>query len=550
MSAAPSAPSEEAPSTPEALDPAPPPDSPPPGHVTAKKAGRGGAAVAAAKVYFILVGLVQQIALKRVLGLEAYGALSSALQAASIAYNPLVQTSIQGVSRVVASAKDDERPRALRRALSAHAVVALVAGALFFVFAEPLGRWMGAPHIVLSLQLLSAVMVAYGLYAPLVGALNGFHRFLAQAGLDALAATLRTVGLIGGAVWFAHRAAAVAGGASGSTSGLLGRLGGAEGAILGFVVAATLILLVSVFLVGVGKPGGTRPSFRQHFSFLLPLLLGQALLNCLFQADALLLRRFASEAATTAGMDVTAADALVGAYRAAQLFCFLPYQLLMSITFVLFPMVAQAAAASDRTAVRRYVRNGIRLAAMVTGLLVSVVSGLSYGLIDLVFGADAAQLGGGAARILALGLGFLAIFGIQTAVLNSLGYERASAWVTGLAFVLVVTACFVGVRGQEFGEILLVRTAWATAAGLTIATCAAGWAVRRTAGGVIALSSALRIGGALALTTVVGVALPAGGKLLTLVYAPVLASVYVTCLVLTRELGSADLAQLKAVIRR
>lgn len=74
--------------------------------------------------------------------------------------------------------------------------------------------------------------------------------------------------------------------------------------------------------------------------------------------------------------------------------------------------------------------------------------------------------------------------------------------------------------------------------------------MRRTAGGVIALSSALRIGGALALTTVVGVALPAGGKLLTLVYAPVLASVYVTCLVLTRELGSADLAQLKAVIRR
>lgn len=529
---------------------APGPNGTPPGHVTAKKAGRGGAAVALAKVYFILVGLVQQIALKRVLGLDAYGALSSALQAASIAYNPVVQTSIQGVSRVVASSADEERPRALRRALSAHALVALVGGALFFVAAAPLGRWMGAPHIVLALQLLSAVMVAYGLYAPLVGALNGLHRFLAQAGLDALAATLRTIGLIGGAYWFAHRAAAVVDGASGSASGLAGRLGGVEGAILGFVASATLILIVSVVLVGIGKGGGTRPSFRQHFAFLLPLLLGQALLNCLFQADALLLRRFASEAAASAGMDVTAADSLVGAYRAAQLFCFLPYQLLMSITFVLFPMVAQAAAAADREAVRRYVRNGIRLAAMVTGLLVSVVSGLSYGLIDLVFGADAAQLGGGAAQILAVGLGFLAIFGIQTAVLNSLGYERASAWVTGLAFVLVVAACFIGVRGESFGEVLLLRTAWATAAGLTIATCAAGWAVRRTAGGVIAPLSALRIAGALAITAVVGRLLPEGGKLMTIVYAPVLASLYVTCLVLSRELGGADLAQLKAVIRR
>ena len=41
--------------------------------------GRGGLAVTAAKVYFILTGLVQQIVLKAVLGLDGYGALSSAL---------------------------------------------------------------------------------------------------------------------------------------------------------------------------------------------------------------------------------------------------------------------------------------------------------------------------------------------------------------------------------------------------------------------------------------------------------------------------------------
>ena len=48
---------------------------------TAKTAGRGGLAVAGAKVYFILAGLAQQVALKAVLGLEGYGALSSALSA-------------------------------------------------------------------------------------------------------------------------------------------------------------------------------------------------------------------------------------------------------------------------------------------------------------------------------------------------------------------------------------------------------------------------------------------------------------------------------------
>lgn len=531
---------------PPSVDPTPEParaSSPPDPATTAKKAGRGGAAVAVAKIYFILVGLVQQVALKRVLGLDSYGALSTALQAASIAYNPVVQTSIQGVSRVVASAPPSERPKALRRALNAHALLALLGGALFFAAAKPLGSFMGAPHIVLALQLLSAVMVVYGLYAPLVGALNGLHRFVAQAGLDVLAATLRTLGLVGGAFWFSRHALA-------PNAASTGVFGGVEGAVLGFVVCASVVWIVSLGLVGLGQAGGTRPSYRQHFRFVLPLLLGQMLLNGLFQADALLLRRFASEAALAAGLEITAADSLVGAYRAAQLFCFLPYQLLMSVTFVLFPLVAQAAASGDRGAVRRYVQNGVRLGAIVTGLLVSVVGGLSYGLIDLVYGADAAVLGGGAARVLAVGLGLLALFGIQTAVLNSLGQARASAWVTGLAFLLVVAACFLGVRGQPFGAELLSRTAWATSLGLTAATLAASYAVYRAAGGVVGGLSVLRVILALLLANGAAHLLPDAGKLMTLVYAPVVASLYVACLVLTRELGSDDLTHLKAILKR
>jgi stage V sporulation protein B len=72
--------------------------------VVTRTAGRGGLAVAFAKVYFILQGLVQQVILPRVLGLDGYGALASALSIAGIAYNPVTSTSIQGVSRAVAQA--------------------------------------------------------------------------------------------------------------------------------------------------------------------------------------------------------------------------------------------------------------------------------------------------------------------------------------------------------------------------------------------------------------------------------------------------------------
>ncbi len=50
--------------------------------------------MAGAKVYFILVGLVQQVALKAVLGLQGYGDLSTVLAAASSTYNPIVLLSL------------------------------------------------------------------------------------------------------------------------------------------------------------------------------------------------------------------------------------------------------------------------------------------------------------------------------------------------------------------------------------------------------------------------------------------------------------------------
>ncbi|HMR80845.1 MAG TPA: lipopolysaccharide biosynthesis protein, partial [Polyangiaceae bacterium] len=127
----------------------------------ARKAGRGGLAITFAKVYFIVLGLVQQIALPRVLGLAGYGALSSALSIASVAYNPVVTTSIQGVSRAISASREDEQPGIVRRLMGVHALVAFVLGLAFFALSAPIGDATGAPHIVPSLRILAGVMLLY-----------------------------------------------------------------------------------------------------------------------------------------------------------------------------------------------------------------------------------------------------------------------------------------------------------------------------------------------------------------------------------------------------
>jgi stage V sporulation protein B len=499
----------------------------------ARTAGRGGLAVASAKIYFMLVGLVQQVILPRVLGLGGYGALSSVLSIAGIAYNPIVSTSIQGVSRAVAQSPDAEQPQAIRRTLRVHAALALPLALAFFFLAGPIGRWADAPHLIPSLRIVSGVILFYSLYSPFIGVLNGKKRFTGQAGLDMTAATIRTVSLVTGGYILAK------------SSGH-----GVEGAIIGFVVASFLIFLFATWLVGVGKKGPGGPTVRQHLTFIAPLLLGQALLNLLLQADLTLLRVFAGESARAAGLAPQAADPLVGAYRATQLFCFLPYQLLLAVTFILFPMLATAYRDADHDAVARYVKSGVRLALVLMGVMVSVSSGLSAPLMRLVFPPEAATLGARAMQLLTLGFGAFAVFGIFTTVLNSLKREVASMVVTAVAFALVVLLCYLRVRGVEFGAELLWRTALATTAGLSLATLCAGFLVYRTAGAVVAPLSLVRVVAAMAVCITIARHLPAPGKLMTLVYSAAIAALYAMLLLVSGELGKADLANVRAVVSR
>ncbi|MEM1030792.1 MAG: lipid II flippase MurJ, partial [Myxococcota bacterium] len=289
---------------------------------------------------------------------------------------------------------------------------------------------------------------------------------------------------------------------------------------------------------------------RAHLRFLAPLFGGQLALNLLFQSDLQLLGRFAADAALREGSAATAADTLAGAYRNAQLFCFLPYQLLLSVTFVLFPLLATAHRDRDRAAVARYVQTGVRLALILAGAMVSVTAGLSRPLLVLVFGADSADLGAPAMPIMAVGLGAFALFGILVTVLTSLGRERMSAALTVAALGLVAGLCAGLLRGQAFGPDLLLRTALATGIGLVLATLGAALAVRRVAGAVAPPATLVRVVLAVTLAASLGHALPAAGRLVTPVYAIVVAAVYATLLTLTRELGRDDARRVAAILRR
>ncbi len=516
-------------------------------------AGRGGVAILGAKVYFIATGFLQQPLLPMAMGLSGYGALSRVLAIANVFNNVVVSASTQGMSRAVAQSRGREQ-ETLRRLFPAHAALALVCAALLAGLAPLFARFEAAPYIETPLFVMAGLLGVYGVYAPLVGFLNGSGRFGKQAALDVTAATLRTILLVGCGYLFMRR-------------GMAGALGATVGALLAALAVFTLAFSWTRgrSAAAAGSAGaGPLIAPGAYVLQLLPIALSQLFTNALMQSDLTLLGRFLSNSAhapcpdpfATAAMSACiasadkAADEWVAVYRACQLFAFLPYQLLFSVTQVLFPMLAKARAGGDRTEVARLTSRGARLGVVVVGLPVSVVLALPWSCIAFAYGKDVATRGEDTLRVLALGQMSFAVLSLGATVLVSLGREVRAMLLTLAAVLLVGAACFVVVPGRAFGEAQLHVTATAASIALAAAMVVAFALVVREAGAFVPAATMVRVGIAVACAWGLGHAMPHAGRILLVPLAAVVVLIYVCILTITRELGRADATWLMGLARR
>lgn len=512
-----------------------------------RKAGRGGLAVLTAKVFFIGTGLIQQALLPRAIGLADYGALSRVLAASNVLNNVVVSSSTQGVSRVTAAAGDAER-EALRATLRVHGAIAAIAAGLLLSAAPFVAHFQHAPEVLAPLAVMTGVLFVYGVYAPLIGYLNGRQQFTRQAALDMVAATLRTAGLLGVGWLFARHAGALAA-SFGTSPGVLG-------ATVGAVLAATGVFVLALQWTGTGRAASGRdervPGVRAYVALILPIMVAQLFTNGLMQADIFLLGRYLSIGAVDAAVadPAKAANEWVAVYRACQLFAFLPYQLLFAVTQILFPMLAKAKAEEGDARVRELVARGCRIGAIVCGMLVCVIVSLPESLVKIAYGAEVASRAAPALRLLALGQAAFAMLGLATTILVSLGREKTAMTINALALGLLVVACAVSVPSAAFGGPQLMATAAATTCALALALIVAALRVRALTGSFIPWKTALRVAACVAGASFAGGAIHRMGIILTLIAATGVVVAYAAVLAVLGELGKDDVALLLSLARR
>jgi O-antigen/teichoic acid export membrane protein len=483
-------------------------------------AGRGAIFIGFAKIYFMLSGFLQQVLLARLVGMAEFGAFSVVNNVVSIVNNTVVQATIQAVSKF--SAEDDARAAAVQAAgvrLQA-GFGALLALALFFG-APLIAGFEAAPKYARYFRIAALIPFFYAIYAVFVGSANGLRRFRVQASFDVGFSTAKTILLLGlAAVWKV------------------------TGAFVGFAAAAALILVVSSRVMRLPSRPGERFPVGRLGGYMTAVVTYGLLLNLALNYDLPLLHHFAG-ARAGAG----AAAVVAGHYQALRTLALLPYQALVVVTFVVFPLVSRATFTEDRAATRLYVTQTLRYALILVAAMGIVLSARPAALLGILYKPEYAE-GAAALPILVAGECCLALLAVACAILNAAGRTRATVSLVALTVAVGAVAAAVSVPHTAPGTPMLIAAAGATALGMAAGFVASIVYLRASLGGMPPVVTIARVGASALAGAVVAHLVPGHGKVTGLAAIAAAAVVYAVALVVTGELGPEDRAKLGRVVRR
>ncbi|MEM8607119.1 MAG: lipopolysaccharide biosynthesis protein [Myxococcota bacterium] len=497
---------------------------------SARRAGRGLVSIAGAKVFFILTSYAVQLLLPRIFGeAKEFGLYSAAMSGVAIFNNVLIVATIQSVSKFV-SEDEPSAPATLRQGLRLQTLVGGALAATLFVFAPAISRLLLDDQLTPLLRVASLVVFAYALYAATVGSLNGRHLFGKQAKLDMIFSVLRTTGILGGAA-----------------VGI-----GALGAVVGFAAAATSIVTVALIWVGWGRPGKRLP-VTQWLAFMAPIWVYQVCLNGILMIDIQVLKRTATELAlagtATAQTAVDLANQYVAYYRAAQTFAFVPYQLIISMTFIIFPMISRATSLGDRKATQSTIQHAMRLSLILLLLVAAPISGAAHGVVRLVYPADYIA-GAPALAVLIFGVAAFALFAVAATAISGAGRPSLAAGIAAFALVTVVVANRGLIVRAGLGPDTMRAAATGTAIGMVCALLIAAFAVRIRFGVFIPPLTWARAALAAAAGFFTAHAMPDETPFFAIVALVAGFIAALGTLVLTREITRTDWATVREVTRR
>jgi O-antigen/teichoic acid export membrane protein len=444
------------------------------GEETARKTGRGFLVITGAKIWFMITGAVIQLGLPIFLGSpEQFGVFKVVTEAISLVNMVMITGTLQAVSKLVS-----ERPVAARRVINQAVKLQFVLGVPiaigYFLMSPWIADRFNDPTLTPYIQLSSFIILAYSFYAIFVGYLNGVKEFVKQASLDITFATLKMVGIVG-----------------------LVLLGfGVFGAVAGFVGASAIICVISGVwvwrILGRSKTDAEAveesPSegIKRLLGYLVLIMLFTFALNGLMRADLFILKSVSAEVPTRLS-DVESIFKLVsnkfaGFYGAVLNIARIPYQGVIAVTFVIFPLISESTFEEDLGRTKTYIRDTMRYCL----ILIVGVGGLLALNSDAIIGAlysSEYQAAAPALAILSVSIIFFALLYVAATMIIGSGHPAIAVGIMAVSLVLSAGLNWWFVReihAQTLSELSFAAGSSATGNASLMVSHAVDVAARRT----------------------------------------------------------------------
>jgi O-antigen/teichoic acid export membrane protein len=456
-------------------------------------------------------------------GTAAFGVYGTLL----VIVNPLnmmfAQGTLQLVSRTVAS-RPELNPADVFKAC-ARVQLPFVLGflALFQLGAPYIAEnFLNDASYTTGLRIGGVIPLCYAVRCLYQGYCNGTRRFREQSWIDMGSSTLRMLLVLGGAA-----------------AGF-----GAVGALLGFVAAALIMMVVAmVWIRPVPGEQKARIELRELFAFQGKVLAVTLVTFFLMSLDQVAVKALAHS-------DPAVADRLAGYFTGNLKIAQIPWGIISALVWVLFPLMAENSGNKQKQLAT--LRQGFRLVLLLLVPVCAVLHSTAHETYGLVFGSTARralELGdplsvvSGPLEVLSIGYLSFGLLIVASMLITAQGRAGTSLLIMSatLGLCRLLTTWLVVEHGP-------VGAAVGSAIGWSVGLVAACAVLVRSHGAIVSGLSVLRIG--LAGVAIWGVAqLVPGSGLMLLPRDASLGLVYAATIFLLREVDLAELKDLARAIR-
>ncbi|MBR58699.1 MAG: hypothetical protein CMH54_11855 [Myxococcales bacterium] len=435
--------------------------------------GRGFLWITGAKLWFLVTATLLNIALPRLFGdTQLYGDYQTLARFLAVLSMVILTGSLQTSSKGASESPADAglvRRRAQSLALTVSGSLALVV----FLGADLIAGWLWHDgSLALPLRIATGVLLGYGLYATWIGIANGLENYRTQAMFDIGFATLKTAGIV--------------------TAVILGL--GVIGVFAMFTTVTLLMTCVAFLVIARKTPARPNPDAnvmdtRRMIRFMAGVMGFNLTLYFILQGDVVLLKGLVHGAgantleAAGAGLGMNllhgtmenatlstdhlardGASSVTGIYGAVRIITMLPYQAIISLTFVIFPLLSAATFQEDQKKTERTITGALRFAILLVASLCGALVLTEDILLRILFGAPYAA---GAIFLIPMVFGTLAfaLYFLLTSILTAAGHPGKTFFVGLVCAVTYVVLLMIGTRNATTPFDRATVAAWLSMAG-------------------------------------------------------------------------------------